>query len=250
VRFAALSQTGFTSSRWFLLTVGAVTVGLLFLATWHAGKVSGELEEERISLELNRLKQKVAATQLDLAKQKQETVNLERSLSNSGHSDAVALVAKLRQDLLYSQAEANQYKEVIELEQKALRENTQLLDALSNPGAHLLAMKGTEAAADSTAYALIVENSRMLFMASNLPKPQDGKQYQLWVLRRQEPKLVSAGVFSPDERNRAIMDFDTSAVLSDISELEVTQEPTGGSEAPTGSKLLAAVAEKTDKSDE
>lgn len=244
------SQPGFASSRWFLLSAGALTLALLFCGTWYAGKVSRELEEQRISLDLNRLKQKVAATQLDLQHQKQETVNLERALSKSGSSDAALAVTKLRQQLLESQAEANQYKEVIELEEKALKENTELLDALSNPGAHLVAMKGTEAAADSTAYALIVESSRMLFVASNLPQPPAGKQYQLWVLRRQEPKLVSAGVFSPDDRNRAMMDFDTPSVLSDIAELEVTQEPVGGSEAPTGNKLLATVGEKADRSDE
>lgn len=250
VRSAASSQPGFASSRWFLLTAGAVTLVLLFCATWYAGKVSSEMEQERISLELNRLKQKVAATQVDLQHQKHETENLERALSKSGHSDAAAAIVRLRQQLLQSQAEANQYKEVIELEQKALQQNTELLDALSNPGAHLVAMKGTEAAADSTAYALIVESSRMVFVASNLPQPPAGKQYQLWVLRREEPKLISAGVFTPDERNRAMIDVDTPSVFSDIAEMEVTQEPVGGSEAPTGSKFLATVAERADRSDE
>ncbi len=250
MHFAVTSQPGLTSSRWFLFTAGALTLVLLFCATWYAGKVSGELEAERISIDLNRLKQKVAETQLELEKQKEQTARVERAVSNAGHSDAIALVSKLRQQLLQSQAEANQYKEVVNMEQRALKENTELLDALSSPGVHFLAMKGSEAAADSTAYALIVESSRMVFVASNLPKPPEGKQYQLWVLRRQEPKLVSAGVFSPDESNRALMDFDTPAVLSDIAELEVTEEPAGGSEAPTGSKLFAGTAEKTDRSDD
>lgn len=208
------------------------------------------MEDQRLGLELNRLKQKVTATQLDLQQQKKMTENLNRALSNTGRSDSLALVANLRRQLLETQAEASQYKEVIELEQKALAANTQLLDALSSPGAHLLPMKGAEAAADSTAYALIVASSRMLFIASNLPKPPEGKQYQLWVLRRQEPKLVSAGVFSPDERNRAVMNFDASSVLSDIAELEVTEEPEGGSEAPTGNKLMGAVAERSDKTED
>jgi hypothetical protein len=156
-------------------------------------------------------------------------------------------VASLRKQLLQTQAEANQYKEVIQVEQQALAHNTQLLDALSSPGAHLLPMKGSEAAEDSTAYALIVESSRMVFLASNLPDPPAGKQYQLWLLRRQDPKLVSAGVFSPDDKKRVVMNFDTPSVLSDIAELEVTEEPSGGSEAPSGNKLLTGVLEKSDK---
>jgi anti-sigma-K factor RskA len=246
---AASSQHGLRSSRWFLLTVGALVLGLSFYATWHAGKISGGMEDERLSVEVNRLKQRVAANQLELQQQKQQTENLERALSKAGKSDSLALVANLRRQLLQSQAEANQYKAVIALEQKALAENTKLLNVLSSPGAHLFPMKGSEAAADSTAYALIVESSKMVFVASNLPKPPDGKQYQLWVLRRQDPKMVSAGVFSPDDKNGAVMDFDTSSVLSDIADVEVTEEPAGGSEAPTGNKLMGAAIEKPDKTD-
>lgn len=237
----AAPQGGVQSNRWFILTVGAVSVGLLFYATWNAGKVWGEMEDERVTLDLNRLKEKVAETQLALAQQKEETENLTVALTKSGKSDSLALTDKLRRQLLESQAEANQYKEVIGLEQQALIENTKLLDALSNPGAHLVAMKGSEIAADSTGYALIVESSRMLFVASNLPQPPEGKQYQLWVFRREEPKLVSAGVFSPDERKRVMMDFGAPSMLSDIAEVEVTEEPSTGSESPTGDKVMTAV---------
>jgi anti-sigma-K factor RskA len=156
----------------------------------------------------------------------------------------------LRQQLLQSQAEANQYKEVIELEQNALLQNTKLLSALSSPGAHLLPMKGADIAVDTTAYALIVESSRMVFVASNLPKLSEGRQYQLWVLRRQEPKLVSAGVFTPDEGHRALMDFGEPSVLSDIAEVDVTDEPAGGSEKPTGDKVMMGAAVREDKTDE
>ncbi|HZS53047.1 MAG TPA: anti-sigma factor [Bryobacteraceae bacterium] len=238
------------SSRWFLFTAGAATVVLLFYATWHAGKVSAQLEGERLAFELNQIKQKVAVTEVELQQQKQQTDNLTRALSKTGRGDSLALVTKLRQQLLQSQAEANQYKEVILLEQNALLGNTKLLDALSLPGARLVQMKGADAAAESTAYALIVESSRMVFVASNLPKLAEGKQYQLWVLRRQEPKLVSAGVFTPDEGRRAVMDFGEPSVLSDVAEVEVTEEPAGGSETPTGDKLMTGTAAKADKTDE
>lgn len=248
--FAASTHGGWRSSRWFLLTAGAVTLVLLFYATWHAGKISGELENERLSLELNRVKQKVTEAQLELQRQKLETDNLNRALSKSGKKDSATLIPKLRQQLLESQAEANQYKQVIDLEQHALAANTKLLDALSIPGDRLLPMKGSAAAAETTAYALIVESSRILFVASNLPKLAPGRQYQLWLLRRQEPKLVSAGVFTPDAENRTLMEFGEPSVLSDISELDVTEEPSGGSEAPTGDKMLIATLAKPDKTEE
>jgi hypothetical protein len=237
------------SSTWFLLTLGAIVLVLLFYATWHAGKVSGGMEDERLNRELNRLKQKVAATQLELEQQKQQTESLNHALSRTGKGDSVTLVNNLRRQLLESQAEANQYKEVIALEQQTAAENTRLLDALSSPGAHLLALKGFEAAVDSTAYAVIVEGSKLVFVASNLPKPPAARQYQLWVLRRQDPKLVSAGVFSPDEKNRAVMEFNSSSALSDIAELALTEEPSGGSQTPTGNKVMAVTIEKSEKSE-
>ncbi len=75
-------------------------------------------------------------------------------------------------------------------------------------------------------------------MASRLPKLADGRQFQLWALRRQNPKMVSAGVFSADEDSCALMNFDDRSVLSDLALLEVTDEPQGGSAEPTGAKLM------------
>jgi len=233
-------------------------LALILYATWHAGKVSAGMEDERLSRELDHLKQRVAANQLALQQQKQTSDSLNRALHTSGNSDSVALMASLHKQLLQSQAEANQYKAAIALEQKEDLQNSMLLNALSTPGAHLLPMKGFDVAAESTAYALIVESSKVVFVASNLPQPAEGKQYQLWLLRRQDPKLISAGVFSPDDKNRAVLDFASSSVISDIAELEVTEEPTdgGGSEAPTGNKLLSTVAtpserpEKIDKGED
>ncbi len=45
------------------------------------------------------------------------------------------------------------------------------------------------------------------------------------------------------------MDFDATNVLSEIAELDVTEEPTGGSEAPTGGKIMTST-EKPDKTDD
>ncbi len=183
--------------RWAMLIVASLSLLLLFVATWQAGKIWGQMEDERLTLDLNRLNEQVAQTRLELRQEQQQTANLRRELEKTGKSDSIALVHKLQKQLLQTQAEANQYKEVIQLEQRALSSNTQVVEALSNPGTHLMEMKPTEAGTDSTGYAL-VESSRMLFLASHLPAPPIGKQYQLWVMRREDPKLVSAGVFSPD----------------------------------------------------
>jgi anti-sigma-K factor RskA len=106
-------------------------------------------------------------------------------------------------------------------------------------------MKGSEQASDSTAYALIVEKTRLVFIGSKLPKLNEGKQFQLWLVRRQDPKVVSAGVFSPNDDSRALVNFDDQSVLTELASLVVTDEPEGGSAEPTGTHLLEAEIEKS-----
>ncbi len=225
---------------WRLLAGGAVIVTLLLMAAWYAGRESAGLEAERVSTELNQLSNQVAATHLALAQQKAKTDQLENALKGSNQTATMALQSQLYQQLLRSQAEANQYKAIVERERQASTDSARIFDALTTPHARLLPLKGVDAAAESTAYALIVENLRLLFIASNLPQPADGRQFQLWLVRKQDPKFVSLGVFRPDESNQVLMSFDDASVLSDIALVEVTDEPEGGSSVPTGTKLLEA----------
>lgn len=213
-------------------------IGLLLLATWHAGQESAQLDEQRLRAELNHLRETVASTQLQLDHERAKAETVDRPAKTSMSQAASELQTTLRQQLLKAQAEANQYKAILEREQQSYVNNSRLLRALSSPGAHLLPMKGLETAADSTAYALVVENSRVVFVASNLPKLPSGRQFQLWLVRKQDPKIVSAGLFISDDTNKAMMEFDDGSVVSDISILEVTDEPEGGSETPTGNKIL------------
>lgn len=225
-------------SRWWLLGAGTATLTLLLIATWYAGRESAGLEAQRVSADVNRLAQQVASTQLALALQKAKTDQLDKALKGSNKSATVALESQLRRQLLRAQAEANQYKGILDRERQAAVDNSSLVEALTNPGAHLVPLKGTEAAAEATAYALIVENSRLIFIASNLPELAAGRQFQLWLVRKEDPKFVSAGVFASDADKRAFMSFEDRSVLSEIALVEVTEEPEGGSAAPSGTKLL------------
>ncbi len=50
----------------------------------------------------------------------------------------------MRQQLLQAEAQANQYKAILEREKEASIDNSRLVRALASPGAHLLPMKGLE----------------------------------------------------------------------------------------------------------
>ena len=225
---------------WRVVAGAAAIVTLLLVAAWYAGRESAGLEAQRLSAELNQLANQVAATRLALAQQKAQTDQLENALKGSNQPAAIALESRLYQQLLRAQAEANQYKAIVERERQSSADNTRLLNTLTVPHARLLPLKGADAAAESTAYALIVEKLRVLFIASNLPQLADGRQFQLWLVRKQDPKFVSLGIFKPDDEKRVLMSFDDASVLSDISLVEVTDEPEGGSSVPTGTKLFEA----------
>jgi hypothetical protein len=216
-------------NRWRPFAIGAVILALLVPGAWYAGRESAGRDAQQIGSEVDQLAHQVASTQLALQQQK-------------GKAAAVTRETQLRQQLLKAQAEANNYKQIIERERQSATDNSRLVDALSNPRAYLLPLKGSEAAADSTAYALLVENSRLLVVASNLPELENGKQFQVWVVRKEDPKFVSAGVFAPDSTRRAFMSYDEPSILSGIAQVEVTEEPDGGSSAPTGAKLLESTS--------
>jgi len=232
---------------WRLLLPAALVLTVLLVFTWRAGLESGQLEGQRLSAQIDLLTQRIASNQLELERQRKKTSELERALKASGKNANFGLLTQLHQQLSQALAEANQYRTIIQREQQKSTDNQVLINALSAAGARLMPMKGADAAVDSNVYALLAENGRLLLIASRLPKLADGRQFQLWVLRRQEPKVVSAGVFSADGNSRALMNFDDPSLLADLALLVVTDEPQGGSSEPTGAKLLEAGI--TDKSE-
>src|SRR5579875_1077264 len=162
-----------------LLIPAAAIVTVLLIVSWRAGHEAGELEGQPLSAEITVLGQRVASAQLELNREKKRTAELENALKSSGKSSSLDQVLQLKQQLLQAQAEANQYKSITQREQRTSNDGDYLIEALSNPGARLFPMKGSEAAADSTAYALIVEKTRLMFIGSKLPKLADGRQFQL-----------------------------------------------------------------------
>ncbi len=227
---------------WRHLVPAAAVLTILLVATWHAGRESGQLDGQRLSADMDLLTQKIASNQVALDQQRKKTAELEKALQSAGKTPNLGLLTQLQQQLLQAQAEANQYKTIIQLERQRSTDNQLLIEALSVPGARLLPMKISEAGGDCKAYALLAENGRLLLIASGLPKLPEHRQFQLWVVRKQDPKVVSAGVFSGDENRHALMTFDDPSALTDMVQLEVTEEPEGGSSEPGGPSVLETTA--------
>lgn len=235
------SGEGIAVGWWLLLPVGAVLTVLL-VATWHAGQQSGQLDGQHLSAEIDLLTQKIASNQLELEAERKKNAELEQALKATGKNPNLGLVTQLRQQLLQAQADANQYKTILEREHQESSETQMLIEALSLPGARLLPMKISQAGGDCKAYALLAANGRLVLIASRLPVLPETKQFQLWVLRKQEPKVVSAGVFNGDENRHVLMTFDDPSTLMDMLQLKATEEPQGGSSEPMGEEIFETVA--------
>jgi hypothetical protein len=224
--------------RWWIVALGAAILVILIFGTWYAGRQSASIQDQGLSSTLNQLTQQMASMKLQLDNERTKRQEIERALISVGKNSLVDQQAQMRRQILELEAAAGQYKAIIDRQERAFADNLRLISALSTPGAHLFLMSDSDAAAHSTAYVLVVENLKVLLIASNLPKLDRQKQFQLWLERTKDPKIVSGGAFTAGDDNRVVLEFDDPSLISDIALIDVTDEPRGGSSEPTGRKLL------------
>ncbi|GCD20147.1 hypothetical protein CTKZ_17090 [Cellulomonas algicola] len=111
-------------------------------------------------------------------------------------------------------------------------EQQQVADLLTDPSAVLV----HEDVADGGDVTAILTDTRAVFTAENLPHPDDGRVYQLWVVREGQP--LSAGVMTSDDGT--VRQFADDFAPGDA--LAVTVEPAGGSAQPTSDPIVVLAA--------
>ena len=109
---------------------------------------------------------------------------------------------------------------------------------LADPNLRLIRLRATTAAGNLQGHALVASGNQVMFYASQLPALPAGRTYQLWLIRGAAPAIVSAGVFRPDNGNKAAIQFEGASLTSGITAIAVTDEPETGSALPTGHKWL------------
>jgi anti-sigma-K factor RskA len=223
---------------WGWMVVASVVVLMLISGAWFAGHESASIEAQRLSAQLNQLSNLAADRQVLLDEATRRETEFEGQLKSAGDTDALRKREDMRREILALDAEVNEYKSLLSRQKNSENENQRLLNVLTHPGVSLVPLKAAEIAKDTAAYALIVEGSRVLFVAANLPNLPKGKEFQLWLLRSDDPKTVSAGTFVPDDQARAMVEFTDATQVSGLTSITVTDEPKGGSAEPTGTKLL------------
>jgi anti-sigma-K factor RskA len=75
-------------------------------------------------------------------------------------------------------------------------------------------------------------------IVQDLPQPPAGKVYQAWLTGTDG--RISAGTFTVDPKGRGFLTIRLTKPIESYSVMGVTDEPNGGSQTPTGERLLSA----------
>lgn len=131
---------------------------------------------------------------------------------------------------------------VEELESELDRQR-RILNVVNSPNIRIVNLDGLDVSPSSqgVVYWNPVQ-SQAMFYAFNLPQPPSGKEYQLWMLRGNQP--VDAGVFSLNEQGKGSSAIQTLSDSAALTAFAVTLEPKGGSPQPTGDMYLLGVVTK------
>jgi anti-sigma-K factor RskA len=219
------------------LIITCVVLFIFLVATWFAGRQSTKLESQPATTALENLSQQVASSQLRSQQESQKRQQIEKQLSSPDRS-AINQANRLQGLLSKTQAEAQQYKAIVDRERAQSINNGLLIASLDKPGARLVQLKESEGSSSAFGYAVVAEGSKIVFIASNLPRLAAEHEFQLWLFRKEDPKVVSAAVFSADDHNHAVVQYQEGVLVSSIVSLVVTEEPIGGSDSPSGLRIL------------
>lgn len=135
--------------------------------------------------------------------------------------------------------------EQLQNENARLTKQTDRLSAemasLSSPGTRAIALTGQEVAPAASARVFLQPaRRRALVFFHDLPANPSDKSYQLWIIRADQPKPMSAGVFDVTEGGSASISIENLPVETEIKGLAVTLEPRGGVEQPTNTRFYVA----------
>ncbi|MEO8659081.1 MAG: anti-sigma factor [Bryobacteraceae bacterium] len=138
----------------------------------------------------------------------------------------------LRQELARKEAEVQRYA-------RQLTDLRGVLRVLQSPSLKQVEMTPSDAGVGrASARALVAPDGGLLILARQLPVLPNSKCYQLWILRKTGPAIVSGGLLATDGSGGGILYAAPSESLTVATGFAITDEPAGGSVSAKGHKLL------------
>ena len=144
-------------------------------------------------------------------------------------------------ELRYANARAaTQAAQVEQLQRDNARLSSEIT-ALASADTRTIALAGQEIAPAASAKVFLEPNRRRaLVFFHDLPANPGDKSYQLWIIRADQPKPMSAGVFDVTNSGKASITIENLPLSTEIQALAVTLEPRGGVAEPTNTAFYVA----------
>ena len=111
------------------------------------------------------------------------------------------------------------------------------LSDMQKHGFGSVSLSSTQFAPKASGLMIYTNDGRYgLMVVNGLGQLPDGKQYQLWLTK--DNVRTSGGVFSVSKYGYFVMEVHSHTLLTSYDSFGITIEPTGGSPAPPGNKVL------------
>jgi anti-sigma-K factor RskA len=121
---------------------------------------------------------------------------------------------------------------------RRLQHENQVAQFVFSPGkTDIKELKGTTEAPGASAKMLIDWQGHALLIVNGLPRPPQGKEYQLWFIEPNHPPKPRK-TFSTDNAGKGLVEERVGEVVREYGVFAVTLEPAGGVQAPTGAIYL------------
>jgi hypothetical protein len=115
------------------------------------------------------------------------------------------------------------------------------ITALASRDTRTIALTGQQVSPSASAKVFLEpQQRRAVVFFYNLPANASDKSYQLWILRADQPKPQSAGVFDVTQSGAASISIANLPLATEIKGLAVTLEPRGGVAQPTNTNFFVA----------
>lgn len=113
--------------------------------------------------------------------------------------------------------------------------------ALASPDTRMIALTGQVVSPSASARVFLEpQQHRAVVFFYNLPASPSDKCYQLWIIRADQPKPQSAGVFEITKSGAASISIENLPLATEIKGLAVTLEQKGGVAQPTNTNFFVA----------
>jgi hypothetical protein len=113
--------------------------------------------------------------------------------------------------------------------------------SLASRDTRTIALTGQQVSPSASAKVFLEpQQRRAVVFFYNLPANAADKSYQLWILRGDQPKPQSAGVFDVTQSGAASISIENLPLATEIKGLAVTLEPKGGVAQPTNTNFFVA----------